>query len=58
MNERRLKRSRSGKTAAYRMKQAGYTNGEIAKELGIPKDKVPARILLGERIASITDKEE
>lgn len=56
MGDRKQKRGRIGKLAAYRMKQAGYTNGEIAKELGIPKEKVQSRILLGERLASINNE--
>lgn len=53
MSERKDKRGRLGKIAAFRMKQAGYTNSEIASELRIPKDKVHSMIALGERIASI-----
>lgn len=57
MSERRAKRERIGKTAAYRLKQAGLTNSQIANELGIQKEKVPKMIMLGERIASISDDE-
>lgn len=35
---------------AYRLRQAGKTIGEIAKELSLKRETVAARIKLGERL--------
>lgn len=54
-SERKKKRNRIGKIQAYRLRQAGFTNSQIAEQLGIPKEKVASRVALGERLASLSD---
>lgn len=36
--------------AAFRLRQKGFTNREIAEQTGIPENKVADRVRLGERL--------
>lgn len=47
---RRNQRSRKIAKAAYRLRQEGRTNNEIAQQLGIDVKVVPERVKLGERL--------
>lgn len=47
---RRNERSRKIAKAAYKLRQDGLTNQQIAEQLGIDPKVVPARVKLGERL--------
>ena len=43
-------RSRKLAKSAFRLRQRGLTNQEIATQLGLDESVIPARVLLGERL--------
>lgn len=43
-------RQRLQAKAAYRLRQQGYTNNQIAEQVGLDEKVVPARVKLGERL--------
>lgn len=48
--KRQNQRSRKIAKAAYKLRNEGMTNNEIAEQLGISVKVVPARVRLGERL--------
>lgn len=40
-----------------RLRAEGYSLSEISEATGIPRDKVKARILLGERLISVEEED-
>lgn len=49
-DRRQRNRARSIAKAAFKLRQEGRTNDQIAEQLGIDKKVVPARVQLGERL--------
>lgn len=49
-DRRRNNRSRSIAKAAFKLRKEGRTNDQIAEQLGIDKEVVPARVQMGERL--------
>lgn len=51
------KRSNAQAIRCYNLRQEGFTLSQIADIVCIDKEKVRARILLGERLVNLGDKE-
>jgi antitoxin component HigA of HigAB toxin-antitoxin module len=49
------KRHRVDAIRAAKMKREGYTNGQIAEAIGVKRELVRTRVLMGERLLTLDD---
>lgn len=43
-------------TTAFRMRENGETNKAISEFIGVPVDKIPMLVTLGQRVESLNDE--